>query len=105
MEPFFSAERTRLHAADTTKSVLYCLRPHTTGHDRIRAGARPSLDNAIAMLAARPKLQSLRKPRSSAENGLAANDDELVPVGQVGGGTDDVLELVTPPGWCCADAP
>ena len=40
-----------------------------------------------------------------AENGLAADDDELVPVGQVGRGTDDVLELVTPHGRCCADAP
>ncbi len=43
--------------------------------------------------------------RMLAQNGLAANDDELVPVCQVGRGTDDVLELVTPHGWCCADAP
>lgn len=41
--------------------------------------------------------------RVLAEDGLAADDDELVPLGQVGCGPDDMLELVTPHGWSGAD--
>ena len=66
MESLFSAERTGLPIADATKMVLRCVHPHTAGHDRIRAGASPSLNTTIGTLAARAKLRSLRKPQDSA---------------------------------------
>lgn len=63
MEPLFSAKRTRLHAADTTKTVLRCLHSHTVGHDHTRTGACASSDTAIGTLAARAKVRALREPQ------------------------------------------